>query len=59
MELQAFLVELVGEFEFSPTPESQKVRREGALIMTPTIEGEAEKGVQLPLRVRIAPREES
>lgn len=58
LELQAFLVELIGTFEFSLTPESWKIRREGALVMIPTVEGEVEKGSQLPLRVRFASREE-
>lgn len=58
IELQAFLVELVGEFEFLPTPESQKIRREAALVMVPTIEGQVEKGAQLPLRIRVASKEE-
>lgn len=58
LELQAFLVELIGTFEFALTPESRKIRREGALVMVPTVEGEIEKGSQLPLRVRLAPREE-
>lgn len=58
LEIQAFLVELVGTFEFSITPEVQKLRKEFALAMLPTIEGEVEKGSQLPLRVRYASREE-
>lgn len=56
MEIQAFMVELVGNFEFSLTPESQRIRREAALLMIPTVEGQVEKGAQLPLRVKIASR---
>jgi len=58
MEIQAFTVELVGNFEFSLTPESQRIRREAALVMVPTVEGQVEKGAQLPLRVRIASRDD-
>ena len=58
MELQVFAVELVGNFEFSLTPESQKIRREAALVMVPTVEGQLEKGAQLPLRVKIASRDD-
>ncbi len=38
------------EFAIDPTIVS-KVRRDAALIMQPTIDGEYEKGPQLPLRV--------
>ncbi|KAF5375503.1 hypothetical protein D9615_009187 [Tricholomella constricta] len=58
VELQAFLFELVGGIEFLPTPASQKVRREAALVMVPTIEGQVEKGSQLPLRIRVASKGE-
>ncbi|EEB97527.1 hypothetical protein MPER_03131 [Moniliophthora perniciosa FA553] len=58
LEMQAFLVELIDNFEFSLAPESHKIRRESCLIMQPTIEGELEKGCQLPLQVRIASRDE-
>ena len=57
VELQAFLFELVGGFEFLPTPECQKIRREPALAVVPVIEGQVEKGAQLPLKVRIASKE--
>lgn len=57
IELQAFLVDLIGNFEFSLTPEAQRVRREAAGVMTPTIEGQVEKGTQLPLRISVALRD--
>ncbi|KAG6918884.1 hypothetical protein DXG01_010948 [Tephrocybe rancida] len=57
-ELQVFLFELIGQMEFSRTPESERVRREAAIVMVPTIEGQVEKGAQLPLRVRVTPRDE-
>ncbi|KAJ8090208.1 hypothetical protein PM082_018798 [Marasmius tenuissimus] len=54
LELQTFLVELISNFEFSTTPECDKIRREACGVMVPTIEGEVEKGGQCPLRVWIA-----
>jgi len=54
LEIQAFIVELVSHFEISMTPEAHKVRREFCLGMAPTIEGEVEKGSQLPLMIRLA-----
>lgn len=54
LELQAFTFELVGSFEYMPTPESQKIRRESAIVMVPVVEGQVEKGAQLPLRIRVA-----
>ncbi|OAX39518.1 cytochrome P450, partial [Rhizopogon vinicolor AM-OR11-026] len=58
IEIQAFLIELVGKFEFAPTDKCERIRREACLMMVPTVEGEVEKGVQLPLRVSVAPRTE-
>ncbi|KAL0067429.1 hypothetical protein AAF712_005414 [Marasmius tenuissimus] len=52
LEMQTFLVELISNFEFSLTPECDKIRREACRVMVPTIEGEVEKGGQCPLRVR-------
>jgi cytochrome P450 len=56
IEIQAFLTEIVGKFEFAPTDKSELIRREACLVMAPTVEGEVENGVQLPLRVSVAPR---
>ncbi|KAK1219199.1 hypothetical protein PQX77_018095, partial [Marasmius sp. AFHP31] len=50
LEMQTFLVELISTFEFSLTPECDKIRREACRVMVPTIEGEVEKGGQCPLR---------
>ncbi|OAX38351.1 cytochrome P450 [Rhizopogon vinicolor AM-OR11-026] len=55
IEIQAFLTEVVGKFEFAPTDKSERIRREACLVMAPTVEGEVENGVQLPLRVSVAP----
>ncbi|KAG6835177.1 hypothetical protein H0H93_004249, partial [Arthromyces matolae] len=57
-ELQSFLFELLGSFEFTPTPESRATRREAALVMVPTLPGEVEKGAQLRLGIRAVEREE-
>ncbi|OJA17883.1 hypothetical protein AZE42_09438 [Rhizopogon vesiculosus] len=54
IEVQAFLTELVGKFEFALTDKSKWVRREACMVMAPTVEGEVENGVQLPLRVSVA-----
>ncbi|KAJ7921152.1 cytochrome P450, partial [Mycena leptocephala] len=51
-EYQAFLVELVKNFEFSmDTTLAVKVRREAGLVMLPTISGESQKGTQLPITI--------
>jgi hypothetical protein len=56
--MQAFLVEMVRNFEFELAVPFQTVRREGATVMAPTIEGQVDKGVQLPFKIRIASQEE-
>jgi hypothetical protein len=58
VEIQAFLTEIVGKFEFALTDKSERIRREACLVMAPTLEGEAENGVQMTLRVSVAPRSE-
>jgi len=58
VEMQALLVELINNFEFFTTPDSYKIRKEACLVMVPTIEGEVEKGHQLPLRVRVASKDD-
>ncbi|SJL11330.1 uncharacterized protein ARMOST_14733 [Armillaria ostoyae] len=57
MELHAFMIELLSNFEFSFT-ETHDIRREACLVMTPTIEGQVEKGSQLPLKIRLAQRDD-
>ncbi|TRM57169.1 cytochrome P450 [Schizophyllum amplum] len=54
LELSAFLVELVDKFEFSIDPKL-KIQRGAVGFMIPLVEGEIEKGSQLPLQVRLAP----
>ena len=55
LELQTLLVELISSFEFSMNEQSEKVRRLPCAVMLPVVGGEEAKGVQLPLRVSLAP----
>ncbi|KAK0475532.1 cytochrome P450 [Armillaria novae-zelandiae] len=57
LELHAFIAEVVNNFEFLLTQESEQIRREACIIMTPTVKGEVGKGSQLPLRVVVASRD--
>ncbi|PBL01943.1 cytochrome P450 [Armillaria gallica] len=57
LELHAFITEVVNNFEFSLTKKSEQIRREAVGVMAPTVEGEMEKGSQLPLRVAFASRD--
>jgi hypothetical protein len=54
LEMQAFLVELINSFEFALAVPHEKIFREPAGAMTPTIAGEREKGVQMPSIIRPA-----
>ncbi|OAX35971.1 cytochrome P450 [Rhizopogon vinicolor AM-OR11-026] len=56
IELQTFITEAVGKFEFALTDKCERIRREPSVLMTPMVEGEFEKGVQVPLRVSVASR---
>ena len=58
IEVQAFLTEIVGKFEFALTDKSELVRREACVLMAPTLEGEVENGVQMMLKVSVALRTE-
>lgn len=53
-EMQAFLFVLVSRFQFSLTEDISRLRREYAGSLVPTLEGEVEKGAQLPLGVSLA-----
>jgi hypothetical protein len=52
--MQAFLVELINNFEFTLAVPHEKIFREPATVMTPTIKGEREKGVQMPYTIKAA-----
>jgi hypothetical protein len=52
-EFQVILIELIDSFTFSVS-EDQKIRRASTGIMAPMVEGELDKGAQLPLVVTLA-----
>ncbi|KAF9024023.1 cytochrome P450 [Hymenopellis radicata] len=56
LELHAFLVQLVGkfEFEFAEAADANDFRREACNLMTPTLASDRTKGSQLPMRIRMA-----
>ncbi|KZT30089.1 cytochrome P450 [Neolentinus lepideus HHB14362 ss-1] len=54
VEMQCFLVEIVNHFELRPT---RNVHAYGSNLMYPLVEGEEEKGAQMPLRVSVASRD--
>ncbi|KAK0461023.1 cytochrome P450 [Desarmillaria tabescens] len=56
-EVQALLIAIINNFVLSPTEDLKRLRREACLVMIPTLEGEVEKGENLPLRVSAAPRD--
>ncbi|KAG6883908.1 hypothetical protein C0992_007469 [Termitomyces sp. T32_za158] len=58
IQLQAFLFELLGKYEYSATPESRDTRREAAIAMVPTLPGQLHKGSQLKLGIRAVTIEE-
>ena len=53
LELSAFLFELINRFDFA-IPPTLRVHRGAAAVMVPMLEGELDKGTQLPLFVRHA-----
>ena len=57
LEIQAFLLELVGKFEFTMTDKTERVRRQLAGVMIPMVEGELDRGIQLPLAISLAPQD--
>lgn len=52
--MQTFIVELIGTFDLSLKHEAEIIRREACFVMTPTVEGQREKGTQLELVVKMA-----
>jgi hypothetical protein len=51
LEVQALIIEMISNFEFSHAVDPGCVRRETSAIMVPIIEGEESKGTQLPIRI--------
>ncbi|KAF8629180.1 hypothetical protein AX17_005765 [Amanita inopinata Kibby_2008] len=56
-EMQALTIEIVNNFQLSPTPDIERLRREACLVMLPTLEDEQLKGENLPLRISLAARD--
>ncbi|EKM53350.1 uncharacterized protein PHACADRAFT_259662 [Phanerochaete carnosa HHB-10118-sp] len=55
-EIQAFLIELIQNFEFVPTEDMKRLRRELFGIMAPTLEGDR-GNIHLPIRVSLVDHE--
>ncbi|KAF9075478.1 cytochrome P450 [Rhodocollybia butyracea] len=55
-EIHAFIVVLLRNFELERTPQLARIRRESALGIVPTIEGEQDKGSLLPIKVHLLSR---
>ncbi|KAF5364507.1 hypothetical protein D9757_011973 [Collybiopsis confluens] len=56
LEIQTLLYELLLNFEFHATAETDDIRRVTAFIMIPALKAELRKGSQMPLRVSFASR---
>ncbi|KAG6382155.1 cytochrome P450 [Boletus reticuloceps] len=57
IEIQAFLSTLVGKFEFAMTDRAERIIRQPMIVMAPMVEGELDRGVQMPLAVSVAPQD--
>ncbi|KAF9014738.1 hypothetical protein BDZ89DRAFT_440406 [Hymenopellis radicata] len=58
LEFQTILLYLIKDFEFDVDPTlSSKLRRDASLIMLPMLEGEDDKGPQMPLYVSLVKRD--
>lgn len=51
-ELQAFLIELVSNFELAPSKDDDRIRREFCTVMVPMLEGD-KREVCLPLKLSL------
>ncbi|KAF8520692.1 cytochrome P450 [Gautieria morchelliformis] len=51
LEMQAILIEMVENFEFSPPPGDIQIKRGYAAIVQPMVKGQESRGTQLPLTV--------
>ncbi|KAF8131862.1 cytochrome P450 [Boletus edulis] len=54
IEIQVFLFTLVGKFEFAVTDKSERIVRQSVIAMVPMVDGELDRGVQLPLSISLA-----
>ena len=57
IEIQTFLSTLVGKFEFAMTDRAERILRQPMLVMAPMVDGELERGIQMPLAVSLAPQD--
>ncbi|KAF8557917.1 cytochrome P450 [Imleria badia] len=57
LEIQVFLSTLVGKFEFAMTDKAERIVRQPALVMAPMVDGELDRGIQLPLTISLAPQD--
>lgn len=53
IETQIFLIEIISRFEVSLSEKATRIRKEACGVVAPTVEGEVEKGVQLPLVISV------
>jgi len=53
VEMQAFLITLLSNFEFSIPEGAKDIRRDRSGVMTPMVVGEEDRGAQLPLQVTL------
>jgi hypothetical protein len=49
--MHMFLVTLIRQFEFSLRDDGPKIRRQRPGLVVPVVEGEEQKGIQLPLKI--------
>lgn len=52
-------MEVIGKFELMMTERSERVVRGPSSLMAPMVDGELERGSQLPLAVSVAAREDN
>jgi hypothetical protein len=48
----------VGKFEFAMTDKAERILRQPVLVMAPMVDGELERGIQMPLAVSLAPQDD-
>lgn len=58
LEFKAILSVLIDSFDFSLRDEHMQVEGRAVMITRPLLVGEEHRGNRLPLRIRLAPREE-
>lgn len=56
--IQSFLTEIIYNFHFEPTPELRNIRKESCILMVPIMEGQLDKGPQMPLKISLVKNDE-